>query len=152
MKQIFFYSCCISLIYCLQTETLLASPSCTKEELMKFFPQPIVMNVLVTDAHLSEKDAEAISKELAIKDNSLTQLVDEKASQQKPNPFNDSSQRDKAIKIYQETLFEVFAKVLKEHGINDEQQMRSLLDEIRTLKSKMFIECIRQQQKPVKSP
>jgi len=153
MKQIFFYICSISTIYCsisvdLRAENQSTLP-CTKEELMKFFPQPIVKNVLIVDGHLSEVDAEAISKELAVKDSGMSQLVDKKAAQYQPNPFGDPSQRDKAIKIYQEVLFEEFSNVLKEHGMKDEQQMRHLLDEIRSTKSQLFIDCIRQQQLPV---
>lgn len=120
-------------------------PKCSKEELMMFFPQPIVKNVLI-NAQVSKTDAEEIASELANKDRRMAKIVDEKASHYSPNPFKDLSQRDQAIKIYQETLFEVFANVLKSHGIKDENQIHSLLEEVRTIKSKMFIECIRQQQ------
>jgi hypothetical protein len=119
-------------------------PKCSKEELMMFFPQPIVKSVLL-NAHISENNADEIAKDLANKDRGMAKIVDEKASQFNPNPFKDLSQRDQAIKIYQETLFEVFANVLKSHGINDENQIRSLLDEVRTVKSKQFIECMRQE-------
>jgi len=142
-------------MYCFLTDSLIATstfPSCSKEELMMFFPQPIVKNVLVLDAHLDEKDAEDISTELAIQDKGLAQLVDERASRYTQNPFKDLSQRDQAIKIYQETLFEVFANVLKGHGIKDEQQIRTLLDEIRSVKSKMFIDCIRKEQAASQNP
>lgn len=118
-------------------------PKCSQEELMRFFPQPIVKSVLIK-AHFSEKDATEIAEQLANKDKGMSKIVDEKASQFYPNPFRDLSQRDQAIKIYQETLFEVFANVLQSHGIKDENQIRTLLDEVRTTKSKMFVECMRQ--------
>ena len=156
MKQLFFYTCCFSMVYLLSLKDLRAetnSPSiCTKEELLKFFPHPIVKDVLIKDANLSEADAEAISNELGKKDEGLTKLVDEKASQFKPNPLTDSSRRNQAVKIYQETLFEVFAGVLKNYGVKDEQQVATLLEEIRSLKSKMFIDCIRQEQLSLQKP
>lgn len=150
MEQIFFYACCFSLIQCLlplkiYTETDQLIP-CTKEELMMFFPKPIVKEVLIKGTDLSEEEAENISKELVVKDQGLVQLVDEKAARYNPNPFHDLSQRDKAVRIYQETLFEVFAEVLKKHGLNDEKRIHALLENVRSIKSHMFVDCIRKQQ------
>ena len=117
---------------------------CTKEELMTFFPQQVVQSVLIK-AKVSPDDAEAIAKELSQKDRELGKIVEEKAAKLEQNPFKDLSQRDLALKIYHETLYEVFAKVLKAHGIKNEDQIQALLDEMRAAKSKLFIDCIRKQ-------
>ncbi len=150
MRYLFFQTFFIATLVCMDVAADDQSdpvkyPKCSKEELMMFFPKPVVKGVLIK-AHFSEKDADSIANLLAAEDRGMAKIVDEKASHYSPNPFKDLSQRDQAIKIYQETLFEVFANALKSHGIKDENQIRSLLDEVRTIKSKMFIECIKQQQ------
>lgn len=109
-----------------------------------FFPEGIVKNVLI-QANFTKEESDSIANELAVKDRGMAKLVDQKAAQYQPNPFKELNQRDQAIKIYQETLFEVFANVLKEHGVKDENQIRALLDEIRLIKSKNFIDCISKQ-------
>ena len=119
--------------------------NCSKEELMSFFPQPVVQAVLL-EAKFSNEDAAVISKELSQKNPELVKIIEEKASKMDPNPFKDLSQRDQGLKIYRETLFEMFSKVLKAHGITDEDQAHTLLEDIRESKSKQFIECIRKQQ------
>jgi len=158
MKDMLYCLCCaatfsmvgLSDLYAVTTEVVLSnSMKCTKEELMTFFPQQVVESVLLK-AHLSKEQAEAISKELAQKDRELAKLVEEKAAKVDPNPFKDLSQRDLAIRIYRETLYEVFAKVLKSHGVTNEDQIQTLLDEMQAAKSELFIECIRKQQHPTK--
>lgn len=158
MRKLIFQSCCIAVTIWICQENLVAEeksassqyPPCTREELMLFFPEGVVKNVLV-QANFSEEESEGIAKELGVKDRGIAKLVDQKAAQYQPNPFKELSQRDQAIKIYQETVFEVFANVLKEHGIKDENQIRSLLEEIRLIKSKIFIDCISKQPRSSKA-
>lgn len=153
MKNMLYCLCCATAFstvyfsngYAETTEVVLSnSMKCTKEELMTFFPQQVVQSVL-TQAHLPKDQVDAIAKELTQKDRELAKLVEEKAAKVEPNPFKDLSQRDLAIRIYRETLYEVFAKVLKAHGVTNEDQIQTLLDEMQTAKSKLFIECIRKQ-------
>lgn len=117
---------------------------CTKEELMTFFPPEVVKSVLIK-AKVAPEQASDVANELAKKDPELTKMVEDKAAKLDQDPFKDLSQRDLAIKIYRETLYEVFAKVLKAHGMKNEDQIQSLLDEMNDAKSKLFIECIRKQ-------
>lgn len=134
------------------TEAVLSnSMKCTKEELMTFFPQQVVESILIK-AKLSPAQAASIAAELSQKDQKLTKIVEDKAAKLDPNPFKDLSQRDLAIKIYRETLYEVFAKVLKAHGVTNEDQIQALLDEMQAAKSKLFIECIRNQQAHIDTP
>jgi hypothetical protein len=143
---------CLTLLHAETTETLLSnSMKCTKEELMTFFPQQIVESILIK-AKLPKEQATLIAEELSKKDRELAKIVEDKAAKLEPNPFKDLSQRDLAIKIYRETLYEVFAKVLKSHGVTNEDQIQSLLDEMQAEKSKLFIECIRKQQTHSSSP
>lgn len=128
-----------------------ALSKCTKEELMTFFPQQVVESVL-TKAKIPSDQASAIAKELSQKDRELAKIVEDKAAKLEPNPFKDLSQRDLAIKIYRETLYEVFAKVLKAHGVKNEDQIQTLLEEMQSAKSKLFIDCIRKQTAAPASP
>lgn len=146
ISAIMTFSCCCGIV-CASSPAVESTDSinCSKEELMSFFPQPVVQAVLL-QAKFSNEEAAAISKELSQKNPDLVKMIDEKASKMDPNPFKDLSQRDQGLKIYRETLYEVFSKVLKVHGIADEDQAHALLEEIRASKSKHFIECIRKQQ------
>lgn len=122
-----------------------SSTLCTKEVLMTFFPQPVVKEVLLQQ-HISADQAESIAKELASKKNSeIIKLVEEKASRMDPNPFKDLNQRDTAVKIFRETLYDVFASVLQKYGMTDEKKVHALLDAIQEAKGKLFVECIRKE-------
>jgi hypothetical protein len=136
---------CFAVLQAETTEVVLSnSMRCTKEELMRFFPEQVVQSILIK-AHLPKDQAEAMAHELSQKDQELARIVEEKASKIEPNPFKSLSQRDLAIRIYRETLYEVFAKVLQEHGVTNKDQIQALLDELQETRSKLFIECIRKQ-------
>lgn len=124
---------------------------CSTNELMSFFPKTVV-EVVLLQAKFSPEDAKTIAGELSKKNPELASLVEKKASKMNPNPFIDLSQRDQGLKIYRETLYEVFSKVLKEHGVADEVTVQGLLEDIRETKSKLFIECIRKQQTTSNTP
>jgi hypothetical protein len=144
--------CCLTSLKAETTETLLSnSMKCTKEELMIHFPQQIVESILIK-AKFSKEQATSIAAELSHKDQEWAKIVEDKAAKLDPNPFKDLSQRDLAIKIYRETLYEVFAKVLKSHGVTNDDQIQTLLDEVQSAKSKLFIECIRKQHVNSSSP
>jgi hypothetical protein len=128
---------------CLYSEDVISAKNCTKEVLMTFFPQPLTKDILVRHG-IAAETAEKISKELAEKDQDIVKLVDKKASAMNPNPFREQNQREEAIKIFKETLYEIFASVLKKHNITDETQIQSLLNELREAKGKLFIECMHQ--------
>ncbi|WP_154017832.1 hypothetical protein [Candidatus Protochlamydia phocaeensis] len=160
MRQVFFNLYCTTVMILACSTTMAAqdkadissdSLSCSKTELMTYFPKPLVKNILIK-ADLSQNQADSISEELAHKSQELEKIVSEKAAKLDPNPFKDLSQRDIAIKIYRETLYEVFAKVLKAHGITDDDRIQTLLDQVQIAKSKMFIDCIRKEQGSFKDP
>ncbi len=148
-KKCYAFLCYFSFSLCsLNAETtevvLSNSMKCTKEELMRFYPEQLVQSTLIK-ANIPKDQAEEISKELAQKDKELAKIVEKKSSEIDSNPFKNASQRELAVKIYRETLLEVFGKVLKEHGIQDEAKIQQLLDELQDARSKLFIECIRKQ-------
>lgn len=117
---------------------------CSKEVLMTFFPQPIVKAILIRNKIPAEQ-AEAISKELANKDQDIVKMVEKKAAQSENNPFRDFSHREEAIKMFREILFEVFSDVLKKYGVEDKEKLRKILDDIQEAKGKLFVECIKKE-------
>ena len=124
---------------------------CAKEDLSNYFPKVVVKPVLMK-ADISAEKAEIIAEDLSNKDGEIEKIVKDKYSKLDPNPLNDPSQRDVAIKVYRESLFQVFSKPLKAQGINDDDKIRALLDEIQRTKSKLFIECIRKETSIPSSP
>lgn len=122
----------------------LDSVTCTKEVLMTFFPKPVVKAILVQHK-ITEEKAQQIAQELAQKDREVVKLVELKASEMNPNPFSDLSYRDTAIRLFRETLYEVFAKVLKAHQITDENEIQHLLEDMQAVKGKLFVECIKKE-------
>lgn len=127
---------------CFAEEKKLTYENCTKEELMMAFPFYIVKEAMLS-AGYSQDLSTQIAQELALKDKNISKIVDERAEQLHPNPFKDLSLRDQALKIYQETLYDVFSGVLKANGINNEAEIQSLLEKIRLTKSKLLIDCLR---------
>jgi hypothetical protein len=123
-------------------ENQISDSMCTKEILMTFFPPSIVKSVLVRHQVPADKAAE-IAEELSQKDREILRIVEKKASQMEINPFKDLNQRELAIKLSKETIYSVFAQVLKDHQITNEDQIHALLDDIQEAKGKLFINCFR---------
>ena len=90
---------------------------------------------------------DAIIKGLTDKDPEVLRAVEEKASKLETNPFKDRSaaQRQVAVKIFRETLFEKFNDVMKANGITDQKQVQAMLDDIALQKAKNFAACIEKQ-------
>ena len=124
------------------------SALCTKDVLMTFFPGPIVKAVLVRYG-VEPGKAEKIAEELSGKDREVVSDVEKKSAEYDPNPLNDLNQRDLAVKIFRETLYEVFAKVLKTNQVaGDDNEIQTILDDMKEIKGKLFVECIKKEQMP----
>lgn len=132
-------------LYAETTEVVLSnSMKCTKEELMRFFPEQVVRSILLKHNVPKEK-VDAIARELSQKDEELSKMVEEKSHRLDANSLKNLSQREAAAKIYRETLYEVFSKELNAHGVTDQDQIQAMLDDLQEARSKLFIECIRKQ-------
>lgn len=114
---------------------------CSKEFLIAYFPPVLVENSL-EKFHVPKDKWEPIVKQLTASEKSIITLVEEKASKITPNPLKDPQQRQAAVKIFRETLMEIFSGVLHQNGITDEQQIKSILDDIQQQKAKKFAECL----------
>ncbi|MFN4173564.1 MAG: hypothetical protein ACK4HV_00465 [Parachlamydiaceae bacterium] len=139
--RIIFASCLVGL-------SLSASPlradaqldECTKELVSVLFPSQFVLETL-KKYNVPESERDAIVNELNDKNKEVITLVEEKASKIDPNPLKDPSQRLQAVKIFRETLYEVFAGVLKKHNITDDNQIQQMLKDVNDQKTTRFTQC-----------
>ena len=117
---------------------------CAKELLLSYFPEPIVLETL-KHFNVPEDKWAGIAKSLAEKDKQVVKMVEAKASAMNPNPLKDTQQRQAAVKLFRDTLYEVFSDALKENGVQDQTQFTSMLDEIQQQKAKKFAMCMEKQ-------
>jgi hypothetical protein len=121
----------------------LAPEECSKELLLAYFPESF-LNKTLKEFKVPESEWAAINQELAAKDRDVVSQVEEKASKLNPNPLKDPQQRITAIKIFRETLYDVFSSVMKAHGISDSTQIQAMLDDIQQQKAKRFAQCLKE--------
>lgn len=126
------------------TALFAASPAideCSKELLLAYFPETFVTETL-KKFNIPQDKWDSIKKELNSKDKDVIKTVEQKASQLDPNPLKDPQQRQAAVKIFRETLLQIFGDVLRANGINDPKQIQSMLDDIQQQKAKRFAQCM----------
>ena len=85
---------------------------CTREILMAFFPQPIVQSILIKH-HVAETQAKEVAQSLSTKDSEILQSIEKKSAMIKSQPLLDMNQREAALQLFKEALFEVFSKTLE---------------------------------------
>lgn len=142
---------------CLLGLTLVSAPvfadnalaECSKELLLAYFPEAFV-NEALKKFNVPESEWAGINEELAAKDKDVISIVEDKASKIDPNPLKDPQQRQAAVKIFRETLFEVFSGVMKKHGVTDDKQIQAMLDEVQLHKANRFKECMEKQRSEMK--
>jgi len=144
-----------SLLFCvvdqeekkIQDET---SVECSKSVLLSYFPKEFVVETLKKFKVPKEK-WEEINKKLAEKDSKVIDLVQEKASEIDPNLLKDPQKRQVAVKIFRETLLNIFSEVMKANGIQDPKQIEGMLDDIQQQKAQRFAQCMRLNKNPFDS-
>jgi hypothetical protein len=127
-----------------------AVDECAKELLLSYFPEPIVVETLKRFSIPQDKVA-GITESLSKKDKEIVKLVEEKASAMNPNPLKDPQQRQAAVKLFRETLLQVFTDALKENGITDTSKFQAMLDDIQQQKAKKFAMCMEKQKNVAQS-
>ena len=129
--------CCFSSL----TAEVTSSEVCSKELLLSYFPEIIVNDTLQRFNIPSDKWGE-IKNSLAQRDKEIVYLVEKKAAQMQPNPLKDPQHRHVALKLFRDTLFEVFKEALTSAGISDEAQIKNMLEDIQQQKAKRFALCL----------
>lgn len=127
------------------------SEECAQEILLAYFPGIFVRETL-SKFKVSQDQWDSINKELVQRDKEIIKKVEAKAAKMSSNPLKDPQQRQAAVKIFRETLFENFAEVMRAHGVKDDQQIQQMLDDIQQQKAKRFARCMQQQQPQSKPP
>lgn len=117
---------------------------CARELLLSYFPEPIVIDTLKRFSVPQEKWS-GITATLSNKDKEVVKIVEQKAASMSPNPLKDPQQRQAAVKLFRETLLQVFSDALKENGITDESNFQAMLDDIQQQKAKKFAMCMEKQ-------
>ncbi len=119
---------------------------CSKEVLLAYFPENFVRETL-NNFKVPQDQRDGIVKELSAKEKDVIKLVDEKAAKLSPNPLKERTpeSRHETVRIFRETILEVFSGVLKTHGITDDKQIQSMLADIQQQKAKNFAKCMEKQ-------
>lgn len=131
--------------------TAAANPTdeCAKELLLSYFPEPII-NETLKKFKVPEDKFAGINKSLSSKDKEIVKLVEQKAAAMNPNPLKDPQQRQAAVKLFRETLLQVFSEALKDNGVLDSTQYQAMLDDIQQQKAKKFAMCMEKQKESLK--
>lgn len=114
---------------------------CAKEALKHHFPEQFV-SVTLKKFKVPEDQQAAIIKELNEKDKQIVKMVEDKAATMDPNPLKNPEQRQQAVKLFKDTLFEQFTAVLNAHGVTDDDQIQKMLEDIQLQKAKRFTQCM----------
>lgn len=123
---------------------------CSKELLLAYFPEIFVRETF-TKFNVPKDKWDSIVKGLNDKDKDVIRVVEDRASKMTPNPLKDPEQRQAAVKLFRETLLEIFSGVLKDNGISDDAQISAMLDDIQQQKAKRFALCIKKDYEAHKS-
>ena len=123
-----------------------AADECSKELLLDYFPKQFVLESL-KKFNVPQDKWDAIASSLAAKDKDVVKIVEDKASKLTPNPLKDRDpqQRQIAVKLFRETLLQVFSDALQANGITDQKQLQSMLDDIQQQKARNFALCMEKQ-------
>lgn len=121
-----------------------AIDECAKDLLLSYFPEPIVTETLKKFDVPQDKWA-GINKSLASKDKEIVKLVEQKAAAMNPNPLKDPQQRQAAVKLFRETLLQVFTDAMKDNDVTDTSKLQAMLDDIQQQKAKKFAMCMEKQ-------
>lgn len=113
---------------------------CSNELLMAYFPK-VFVNETLSKYKIPEDQWESINKELSEKDKDVLKLVKEKAEKISPDLLKDPQQRQTVVRLFKETLFDVFSQVMRAHGVTDDKQIQEMQKDIEEQKIDRFKKC-----------
>lgn len=142
---------CFAFLFALSVCAFADEPTvdeCSREVLFAYYPEPFVKETL-KKYNVPENQWNAIYGELAAKNGEIVERVEVKAKQLDIDPLKDPAKREEAIKLFQDTLYEVFADVMKAHNIQDPNQIQAMHAAIQDQKAERFADCIQKREVPV---
>lgn len=141
----FFMGACIFAAPCaVEAQAPAPGDECAKEMLLSYFPAPIVKETL-KKFNVPQDKWDGILKSLSNKDKEVVKLVEQKAAGMDPNPLKDPKQRPAAVKLFRDTLIQVFSDAMKDNNMMDASQYQTMLDDIQQQKAKKFAMCMEKQ-------
>lgn len=127
-----------------QAEAAPVADECAREILLSYFPAPMV-NETLKKFDVPQDKWSGITSSLSSKDKDVVKIVEQRASAMNPNPLKDPQQRQAAVKLFKETLLEVFTDAMKQNGLTDTSKFQAMLDDIQQQKAKKFAMCLEKQ-------
>lgn len=140
-KSAILFFCFFSLISLPSFAAVEEDEDCANEILLAYYPSIFVKESL-RRFNIPENRWEAIVSSLSDRDKNILKNVEQKASKMSPNPLKDAQQRQVAVKLFRETLYENFATVMMENGVEDPKLIQQLLDDIQKRKAQRFARCM----------
>lgn len=131
--------------------SLIAAPRCFHAIESNFFNKHIVMEALniFTLEGVYQSQYALIYIDLMREERHVPTLVKERARRMKPNPLSHPFQPDKAKDLLLNTLYEVFAKVIRKHAAVHEDTIRGMFQFIVEKQTNQLDACFG---KKIKSP
>lgn len=120
---------------------------CSQKALRSYFPEKFVRETL-KKFHVPEDRWTTIVQGLNAKEQDVEKSVESKAEKMSSNPLRDPNQRQAAVKIFKESLFETASQVLKANGVTDNKQIQDMVDDIQHQKARQFAQCIEKHKLP----
>ncbi|MEC7839548.1 MAG: hypothetical protein VX777_05880 [Chlamydiota bacterium] len=114
---------------------------CSKDLILSYFPEKIVNNVLQS-YNIAQELWPAINEDLKSQDAIIVSKVEDKTKSMNPNPLRDPAQKDIAVNIFRETLYETFSDVMKKYGVDSPEQSQAMMNQIQYEKAEHFKRCM----------
>lgn len=119
---------------------LSAKQPCSEMFKGNFFP-PSIVNQVLKEFNISSDRWSAITADLSLQEKNVDEKVRQKAALLQPNPFEKPKKKLVIGRLYQEARFDIFEKVMKEHGIKDTLQIHDMFDQIQYIKASRIWDC-----------
>lgn len=117
-------------------EELGKEEACTDYLRLTYFPHAVVEDVLRRYS-IPHEERYAIYRDLVAREPDIIAIVEERAAR-----VNKELKLSAAVAIYRQTLYQVFAEVLKINGISRREQADAILDEIQFKKGRLYKLCM----------
>lgn len=147
LKRQIFLGTALLCVFSLDVQASSVSPApitldCSKDLMRNFFPEALV-NKTLRKFEISQDLWQPITTELSLRDKEVFKILAEKASKITPNPLTNPQERQAGLKLFLETLYEIFSTTLKIHGITDDDKIQAMFLDVRQQTAKSFGQCVK---------
>lgn len=114
---------------------------CSRDLFVAFFPGPFVKNTLEKFEVPQDKRA-AIQEQLSHHELDIVSIVEAKASKMNPNPLNQPGHEVEVVQLFEEAVMQTFTQVMVKNGIEDQEIIMEMLEDIHRQKAERFRKCM----------